>query len=422
MAILNSLLGIVVILLVAYLCSNNRRKIRFRIISLALLLQILFAVCMLYLPFGKKIMMWMADKVTALLDYTQQGTTFLLGGLATDKMYDLFGADGFIFVFKVLPVLIFLSALSALFFHLGIMQKLIVIIGGGLHKLLGTSRAESMSAAANIFLGVTEAPLVIRPYLKYLSSSEFFTILVGGIASIAGTVLLGYAQYGVNIEYLLAASFMSAPAGILFAKLFFPETGVTSDAHTSSQSITMEKSEYRNSIDAVTQGASIGVSMALNIGGMLLALLAIIAMFDGITVWFSSFFGYSVSLTQIIGWLFAPVAWLIGVDWSEAQFAGQLLGQKVLFNEFIAYANLQPYLEGATLAATNEALSHKTQIVMSFALCGFTNIGTIGIAIGGIGAMCPERRGELTSIAFKAFGAAILANLMNGAIAGLIIG
>ncbi|MGM0935185.1 MAG: NupC/NupG family nucleoside CNT transporter [Pseudomonadota bacterium] len=422
MSILNSLLGIAVILLVAYLCSNNRRRISLRLVSIALLMQFSFAFCMLYLPVGKQVMMWMADKVTALLDYTQTGTQFLLGGLATDKMFDLLGADGFIFVFKVLPVLVFLSALSALLFHIGIMQKLIILIGGALHRLLGTSRAESMSSAANIFLGVTEAPLVIRPYLKYLSSSEFFTILVGGIASIAGTVLLGYAQYGVKIEYLLAASFMSAPAGLLFAKIFFPETKENSDKHTTATSMKGEKSEYRNSIDAVTQGASIGVSMALNIAGMLLALLAIIAMFDGIMMWATSFTGYEVSLTQLIGWLFSPVAWLLGVDWQEAQFAGQLLGQKVLFNEFIAYANLQPYLDGSILPATGEALSAKTQVILSFALCGFTNIGTIGIAIGGIGAMCPERRGELTSIAFKAFGAAILANLMNGAVAGLILG
>lgn len=252
MSILNSLLGIAVILLVAYLCSNNRRRISLRLVSIALLMQFTFAFCMLYLPAGKRVMMWMADKVTALLDYTQTGTQFLLGGLATDKMFDLLGADGFIFVFKVLPVLVFLSALSALLFHVGIMQKLIILIGGALHRLLGTSRAESMSSAANIFLGVTEAPLVIRPYLKYLSSSEFFTILVGGIASIAGTVLLGYAQYGVKIEYLLAASFMSAPAGLLFAKLFYPETKENSDKYTTVSSMKGEKSEYRNSIDAVT--------------------------------------------------------------------------------------------------------------------------------------------------------------------------
>lgn len=422
MSILNSLLGIVVILLIAYLCSNNRRRISLRVVSIALLMQFSFAFCMLYLPAGKQLMIWMADKVTALLDYTQVGTQFLLGGLATDKMFDLLGADGFIFVFKVLPVLVFLSSLSALLFHLGVMQKLIMLIGGGLHRLLGTSRAESMSSAANIFLGVTEAPLVIRPYLKYLSSSEFFAILVGGIASIAGTVLLGYAQYGVKIEYLLAASFMSAPAGLLFAKLFYPETEQNSDKHTTATSMKGEQSEYRNSIDAVTQGASIGVSMALNIAGMLLALLAIVAMFDGIMMWATSFTGYEVSLIQLMGWLFSPVAWLLGVDWSEAQFAGQLLGQKVLFNEFIAYANLQPYLNGGILPATGEALSVKTQVILSFALCGFANIGTIGIAIGGIGAMCPERRGELTSLAFKAFSAAILVNLMNGAIAGLILG
>ncbi|MCW2254735.1 CNT family concentrative nucleoside transporter [Providencia alcalifaciens] len=422
MPILNSLLGIVVILLIAYLCSNNRRRISLRVISIALFMQFSFAFCMLYLPIGKQLMIWMADKVTALLDYTQVGTQFLLGGLATDKMFDLLGADGFIFVFKVLPVLVFLSSLSALLFHLGVMQKLIMLIGGGLHRLLGTSRAESMSSAANIFLGVTEAPLVIRPYLKYLSSSEFFAILVGGIASIAGTVLLGYAQYGVKIEYLLAASFMSAPAGLLFAKLFYPETEQNSDKHTTATSMKGEQSEYRNSIDAVTQGASIGVSMALNIAGMLLALLAIVAMLDGIMMWATSFTGYEISLTQLMGWLFSPVAWLLGVDWSEAQFAGQLLGQKVLFNEFIAYANLQPYLNGGILPATGEALSVKTQVILSFSLCGFANIGTIGIAIGGIGAMCPERRGELTSLAFKAFSAAILVNLMNGAIAGLILG
>ena len=352
--------------------------------------------------------------------YTKEGTKFVFGGLSTDKMFELFGGDGFIVALEVLPVILFFSALSALLFHLGIMQLFVKVIGGGLQRLLGTSKAESLSASANIFLGVTEAPLVIKPYLAQLSKSEFFAVLVGGVASIAGSMLLAYANFGVKIEYLLAASFMSAPAGLMFAKILFPETKTTAELDAA---VTMKlegDQKYANAIDAVTKGVSLGLSLALNIGAMLLVIVALVAMTNGLLDWIASFIGIQLSLDLILGWLLAPIAYIMGVDWNEATFAGALLGQKLVFTELLSYSNLMPYLDGKILAATGTTLSGKTQIIMSFALCSFANIATLAIAVPGIGGMCPERRTELTEIAVKALTAALLANFMNGAIAGLI--
>lgn len=421
MGILRSLIGIVLLLTIAYFLSNNRKAISLRLVLGAFGLQLGFAFIALYTEFGKNALLFLSNVVTNLLAYTKEGTKFVFGGLSTDKMFELFGSDGFVVALEVLPVIIFFSTLSALLFHLGIMQVLVKIIGGALQKLLGTSKTESMSASANIFLGVTEAPLVVKPYLGRLSESEFFAVLVGGVASIAGSMLLAYANFGVKIEYLLAASFMSAPAGLLFAKILFPET---KSVETLDQVVKIEldaDQKSANAIDAITKGASLGLTLALNIGAMLLVIVALVAMINGLLGWLAGLFGFQLSLDLVLGWLLSPVAFLMGIDWQEAAFAGSLLGQKIVFTELLSYANLMPYLDGQILASTGAPLSDKAQIILSFALCSFANIATLAIAIPGIGGMCPERRTELTQIAMKALLAALLANFMNGTIAGLIL-
>jgi len=421
MGIIRSILGIFLLLAIAYLLSNNRQKISKRVVIGAFLIQLGFAFLTLYTAVGKQILLYLSNMVTNILAYTKEGTKFVFGGLSTDKMFELFGSDGFIVALEVLPVILFFAALSALLFHLGIMQLFVKVIGGGLQKILGTSKAESLSASANIFLGVTEAPLVIKPYLGRLSKSEYFTVLVGGVASIAGSMLLAYANFGVKIEYLIAASFMSAPAGLLFAKILYPETEPMENLDANTSIELAEDQRSANVIDAVTKGASLGLSLALNIGAMLIVIVALVALMNGLLGWVGGLAGIELSLDLILGWLLSPLAYIMGINWQEATFAGALLGQKLVFTELLSYSNLMPYLDGQILAATGEPLSEKAQIILSFALCSFANIATLAIAIPGIGGMCPERRTELTEIAVKALIAALLANFMNGTIAGLIL-
>ncbi|KFA99312.1 NupC/NupG family nucleoside CNT transporter, partial [Vibrio sp. ER1A] len=303
--------------------------------------------------------------------------------------------------------------------HLGIMQLIVRIVGGALQKLLGTSKAESMSAAANVFLGVTEAPLLIKPYMPNMTRSELFAVMCGGLASIAGTMLVSYAQLGVKMEYLLAASFMAAPGGLLFAKIMIPETDQVKEIDFSEDT----SREEANVIDAAASGASNGLMLALNIGAMLLAFVGLVAMLNGLLGGVGGWFGIeSLSLQMILGYVFSPIAWLMGVPWSEATLAGSFIGQKIVINEFFAYINLAPYLSGDTIvAATGMPMSEKTQIIVSFALCGFANFGTVAIAIGGIGGMVEKRRSEVASMGIKALIAGILSNLMGATLAGIFI-
>jgi CNT family concentrative nucleoside transporter len=345
--------------------------------------------------------------------------SFIFGGLVSDKMYELFGSGGFVIAFRVLPIMVFFSAISAVLYHLGIMQLVVKWVGGALQKLLNTSKAESMSAGANIFLGVTEAPLLIKPYIPQMTRSELFAVMCGGLASIAGTMLAGYAQLGIKMEYLLAASFMAAPGGLLFAKLLIPQTENVTDNELE----VTEEDKPRNVIDAATSGTMSGLSLALAVGAMLFSFVSLVALMNGMIGGIGGWFGIeSLSLQMILGYLFAPVAWLMGVPWNEAMLAGSFIGQKIVINEFFAYINLAPYLTGDTLVATTgQPMSERTQVILSFALCGFANFGTIAIAIAGIGSLVPERRSEIVSLGLKALVAGILSNLMAATIAGLFM-
>ncbi|AWC95995.1 TPA: NupC/NupG family nucleoside CNT transporter [Morganella morganii subsp. morganii] len=415
------ILGIVVLLGIGYLLSENRRAINLRTVVLAFTIELALGGLILYSPAGQHVLFVMAEAVTTVINFNNAGTSFIFGGLVSDKMFEIFGSGGFVIALRVLPIIVFFSALSAVLYYLGIMQILVRWVGGALQRLLKTSRAESMNSAANIFLGVTEAPLLVKPYLGSMTRSELFAVLCGGLASIAGTMLVSYASLGVKMEYLLAASFMAAPGGLLFAKLMIPETQQTADE---SGAKPVQENRPANIIDAAAEGAINGLNMALAVGAMLLAFVSLVALLNGLLGGVGGWFGLpDLSMELILGYLLSPLAWLMGIPWNEALTSGAIIGQKIVINEFFAYANLAEYLKGnEVVAATGLPMTERTQIILSFALCGFANFGTVAIAIGGIGSLIPDRRKEIATLGMKALVAGVLSNLMAATIAGLFIG
>lgn len=408
------IMGIVFILGIAFLFSNNKKAINYRTVLGGLAIQILFAFIVLKWELGQKALNWLSTKIQDITSYTNEGVTFLFGGLIGNE------GIGFIFAFQVLTVIIFFSSLISVLYYVGIMQWVVKIIGGGLSKLLGTSKSESMSAAANIFVGQTEAPLVIRPYIAKMTQSELFAVMTGGLASVAGSVLIGYSLMGVPLEYLLAASFMAAPAGLIMAKIMIPETknaveaqtAATAESMNSTEDIDDKEDEPANVIDAAARGASDGLGLALNVGAMLLAFIALIALVNGILGGIGGWFGFeSLSLEMILGWVFAPIAFMIGVPWAEALQAGSFIGQKIVLNEFVAYAAFTPEMAN---------LSDKTNIVISFALCGFANFGSLAILLGGLGGLAPSRRPDIAKLGVRCVIAGALASLLSAAIAGML--
>ncbi|GEA61679.1 NupC/NupG family nucleoside CNT transporter [Vibrio comitans] len=412
MSLFMSVVGMFVLILIAVLLSDNRKAINFRTVGGAFAIQFALGAFVLYVPWGKDLLKSVSDGVSSVINYGADGTGFLFGNLVN------FSVDGigFIFAFQVLPTLIFFSALISVLYYVGVMQWVIRILGGGLQKALGTSRAESMSAAANIFVGQTEAPLVVRPFVPRMTQSELFAVMCGGLASIAGGVLAGYASMGVPIEYLVAASFMAAPGGLLFAKIIKPETDEPIDQLAD---MTAEgEDKPANVIDAAAGGASAGLSLALNVGAMLIAFIGLIALINGLLGGVGGWFGFeNLTLEMLLGWLFAPLAFLIGVPWSEAVVAGEFIGLKTVANEFVAYANFAPYLGEAAPVV----LSEKTKAIISFALCGFANLSSIAILLGGLGSIAPKRRGDIARMGIKAVIAGTLSNLMAATIAGFFL-
>ncbi|QEH09461.1 NupC/NupG family nucleoside CNT transporter [Histophilus somni] len=413
MSSLISIIGIFALLLIAFLLSNNRKAINYRTVLGALLIQFLFGAFILYVPVGRQVLQSVAGAVQSVINYGNEGIRFLFNGLAPQADGSM-GSAGFVFVINVLPNIVFFSALISLLYYIGVMQWLIKIIGGALQKALGTSKSESMSAAANIFVGQTEAPLVIKPYISKMTESELFAVMCGGLASIAGSVMAGYAGMGVPLTYLIAASFMAAPAGLLFAKILIPQTEKFNDNF---EQIQQEKPT--NILDAAAGGASSGMQLALNVGAMLIAFVALIALLNGILGTIGNWIGQEgLSLGMIFGWVFKPLAFIIGVPWEEAEIAGRMIGTKLAINEFVGYLDFVPYLA----ADATVQLSDKTKAIITFALCGFANFSSIAILIGGLGAMAPNRRGDIARLGIKAVIAGSLANLMSATIAGLFIG
>ena len=404
---LMSIVGMGVLLGMAFACSRNRKAISWRTVAGAFAIQFGLGVFVLKVSWGKQLLASMTEGVNQLLSYGDAGIGFLFGGLVAEGI-------GFTFALKVLPIIIFFASLIAVLYHIGIMKWIIRIVGGALQKVLGTSRAESMSATANIFVGQTEAPLVVKPFIATMTQSELFAVMVGGLASVAGSALAGYALIGVPVEYLIAACFMSAPGGLLFAKILMPET----ETPLKELPEVSDEDAPVNVIDAAANGASSGLSLALNVGAMLLAFVALIAVVNGVLGGVGGWFGMpELTLELLLGWLFSPLAFLLGVPWAEAVTAGSFIGQKLVVNEFVAYLNFAPYLaEGAEVV-----LSPKTKAIVSFALCGFANLSSIAILLGGLGGMAPSRRKDIARMGLLAVMAGTLSNLMSGTIAGLFV-
>ena len=401
MQITMSLIGILVIIGLAALMSTNRSAINRRTILIAFAIQATIAGLILFVPAGSVVLDTIVNGVQHVINYGNDGIEFVFGPNIKDSL-------GFTIAFNVLPVIVFFAALMSVLYYLGIMQRVVGFFGGALHRLLGTSRVESVSAVSNIFVGHTDAPLVVRPYLAGMTQSELFAVMTGGCATIAGAVMMGYANMGIDLKYLITASFMAAPGGLLIAKIMMhetdqPATDIDVDAS--------EEDAPVNIFEAIGNGAMLGMRVAVSVGAMLVAFVALIYMVNGMLTGIGSWFGIEgLTLQWLLGQLLAPLAFLLGVPWSEATQAGSLIGQKLVINEFYAYVS---FLE------VKESLSEYTQLVVTFALCGFANLSSIAILLGGLGAVVPGRRHDIARLGLRAVIGGTLVNLMNASLAGL---
>ncbi|RKV15548.1 NupC/NupG family nucleoside CNT transporter [Helicobacter pylori] len=407
-----SVVGMAVLFLIAWVFSSNKRAINYRTIVSAFVIQVALGALALYVPLGREILQGLASGIQSVISYGYEGVRFLFGNLAPNAKGDQ-GIGGFVFAINVLAIIIFFASLISLLYYLKIMPLVINLIGGALQKCLGTSKAESMSAAANIFVAHTEAPLVIKPYLKSMSDSEIFAVMCVGMASVAGPVLAGYASMGIPLPYLIAASFMSAPGGLLFAKIIYPQN----EAISSHADVSAEK--HVNAIEAIANGASTGLNLALHVGAMLLAFVGMLALINGLLGVVGGFLGMEhLSLGLILGTLLKPLAFMLGIPWSQAGIAGEIIGIKIALNEFVGYMQLLPYLgDNPPLI-----LSEKTKAIITFALCGFANLSSVAMLIGGLGSLVPKKKDLIIRLALKAVLVGTLSNFMSATIAGLFIG
>ncbi|MEM9905531.1 MAG: NupC/NupG family nucleoside CNT transporter [Cyanobacteria bacterium P01_D01_bin.44] len=397
-----ALLGLGVFVGFAYLISVDRRAVRWQTILWGLGLQLLFALFILRTPIGLSIFQSLGSGVSAFLDFSDAGASFVFG----ENFQDFF------FAFKVLPTIIFFSAFISLLYHYNILQWVVSIVARLMVRTMKTSGSETLSAAGNIFVGQTEAPLLIKPYVSTMTMSELHAVMTGGFATIAGGVLAAYVSFGVPAEHLIAASVMSAPAALAISKLMFPET---QESPTRGEvSLEVEKTSA-NAIDAIANGTLDGLKLALNIGAMFIAFLGILAAVNALFGTVGGWFGYpELSLELILATLLAPIAWLMGVPWADCSAVGMLLGKKTILNEFIAYVDLQALIE-------DEAISERAIVIATYALCGFANLGSIGVQIGGIGGIAPNRQADLAKIGVRAMVAGTLACFMTACIAGILL-
>ena len=407
MDIVKSLLGMALILVAAWLLSSDRKAIRPRVVGAAFALQAGFAALVLYTPWGNRALMAVSNGVSALLGYAGKGTEFLFGALASDPL-------GQNFAIQALPVIIFFAALIAILYHIGLMQLVIKWIGGALEKITGISKVESLSAASNIFVGQSESPLVIRPYLAALTPSQLFCLMTVGMAGVAGTILAAYASMGIRIDYLVAAAFMSAPGGIVMAKIIMPDP--TGEKLVEPDEVALDDHEEErpaNIIMAAAQGAQTGVKLAVAVGAMVLAFVALVALANGIFGSIGGLFGRpDLSFQMVLGYVFAPVFWLLGAaDWAEAMRAGGFFGTKLVLNEFVAFIDLGQVKD----------LSEHTVALVTFALCGFANFSSIAIQMAVTGSLAPNQKPVLARLGIKALIAGSLSNLMSAALAGLFL-
>lgn len=404
-----SALGLVVFVGLSYAFSINRRAIKWRLVLWGIALQLIFALLILKTTVGFAVFKFLGDIVSQFLNFSDAGAKFVFG----DNFEEHFVA------FKVLPTIIFFSSFITVLYHYGILQQVVKSVAWLMMKTMKTSGAESLSCAANIFVGQTEAPLLIKPYVATMTQSELHAVMTGGFATIAGGVMAAYISFGVSAEHLIAASVMSAPAALAVSKLLFPETEKSLTAGV--VQIEVEPTTA-NVIDAAAVGASEGMKLALNVGAMLIAFLGLLALVNALLGWMGARFGLpQLSLEWIFSYLLAPVAWLMGVPWADCGQVGVLLGKKTILNEFIAYLDLKTLIDNGRKSASLPTISERSQIITTYALCGFSNIGSIGIQIGGIGGIAPERQADLALLGVRAMIAGSLACFMTAAIAGMLL-
>jgi CNT family concentrative nucleoside transporter len=420
MHMLRGLLGLGVLVAIGIALSERRGAIRPRVVLSALACQAAIGALVLFVPWGRIALGGAAAAVNRVIGYGYQGMEFMFGGLVGPKMHELFGDTGFVFAFRVLPAIIYMSALIAVLYHVGVMRWIVLGLGGVFQKLIGVSKVESFSAVTTIFLGQSEMPVALRPFVARLQGPELFAIMTSGMAAVAGSTLAGYASLGVPLEYLLAASFMAIPGGLLFAKLICPTTESSS---LEIDALNFDERPAANVIEATASGAALGLRVAVSVGAMLIAFIGLIALLNGIVSGLTGWFGFSgVDLETLLGHAFAPLAWLIGVSWEQAGIAGNLIGQKLILNEFVGYASLAPYLSDHAAAQGLTLLDPKTIVIVSFALCGFANFSSIGILAGTFGAVAPALRTQVARYGLRVVAAASLSNLASAAIAGALLG
>ena len=409
MDIVKSLAGIALILLIAFALSSDRKAIRPRVVGAAFALQAGLAALVLYVPWGNRALKAVSDGVSSLLGYAHAGVEFLFGPLARPEI------GGTSFAIAALPVIVFFAALISILYYLGIMQLVIRWIGGGLEKVTGVSKVESLCAASNIFVGQSESPLVIRPYLAGLAPSQLFCVMTVGMAGVAGTILAAYASMSIRIDYLVAAAFMSAPGGILMAKLIMPDPKdlVIDAVADGDMALHLDEEKPANVIMAASQGAQTGVKLAVAVGAMVLAFVALVAMANGFVGWVGERLGApDVTFQSLLGYVFAPIFWLLGAaDWAEALRAGGFFGTKVVLNEFVSFIDLGQVKD----------LAPQTVAIVTFALCGFANFSSIAIQMAVTGGLAPNQRPVIARLGIRALVAGSLSNLMSAALAGLFL-
>ncbi|MGB5634156.1 MAG: NupC/NupG family nucleoside CNT transporter [Waterburya sp.] len=399
-----SLLGLFVFVAISYLCSNNRKLVPWNTVLWGVALQLILGVLLLKSAIGLRVFQFLGSVVEQFLNFSDAGAKLLFGD----------GFEEHFIAFKILPTIIFFSAFISLLYHYNILPRIVAMMGWVMMKTMKTSGAESLSCAANIFVGQTEAPLTIKPYLFSLTKSELHSIMTGGFATIAGGVMAAYISFGIPAEHLLAASVMSAPAALAVSKLFYPET---EKPQTQGKIETPLTSKYVNGIDAITTGTIEGLQLALNVGAMLIAFLGLLALFNSLLTVLGNWIGVpSLSLEWIFSYLMFPVAWLMGIPLVDCQTVAVLLGKKLIFNEFIAYLDLQKLISGEV-----PEISERAKVIATYALCGFSNLGAIGIQIGGISAIAPERQSDLAQLSLRALAAGSIACFMTACVTGILI-
>jgi concentrative nucleoside transporter, CNT family len=423
MEIARSMLGVAVLLLLGFVISNNRKAIRPRVVFSALAAQFAIGALVLFVPVGRDVMAGIAWAVDQVLEYGNQGISFIFGGLVEKKMFAVFGDGGFVFGLRVLPMIIFVTALISVLYHLGVMRWIVTGLGVLFQKLLGVSRIESFSAVTTIFLGQSEMPAVVKPFVLQLSGPELFAVMSSGMASVAGSILAAYAGMGVKMEYLLSASFMAVPGGLLFAKIICP---TTEPSKVEIDHVQFDETKAANVIEAAASGAAVGLKIAVSVGAMLIAFIGLIALLNGMVGGLAGYYlgRPELNLEALLGHAFSPLAWIIGVPWDQANIAGNFIGQKMILNEVVAYSNLSPYLTKSAAELTAKGLtvlSPRTQAILSFALCGFANFSSIAILAGGFGVVAPGRRSEVARYGLRVVAAGTLSNLMSATIAGLFL-